>query len=147
VGLDVYVDEPGASTGAFNSALAQHPRVYGTHHIGASTQQAQRAIADEVVSILASFQAGAVRNPVNLDPLRGSSTLVVRHNNKVGVLAGVLLALRSGGINVEQMENRIFSGGKAAAATIQISGSLNAALRAEIEGLDAILGIAVEQRQ
>ena len=121
--------------------------MYGTHHIGASTEQAQRAIADEVVSILMAFAAGEIRNSVNLEPLRGSSTLVVRHNNRVGVLAGVLLALRSAGINVEQMENRIFSGGNAAAATIQISGSPDAALQAEIEALDAILGISLEQRR
>ena len=147
VGLDVYAGEPRAARSDFDSPLARHPNVYGTHHIGASTEQAQRAIADEVVSILMAFAAGEIRNSVNLEPLRGSSTLVVRHNNRVGVLAGVLLALRSAGINVEQMENRIFSGGNAAAATIQISGSPDAALQAEIEALDAILGISLEQRR
>ncbi len=147
VGVDVYAEEPDSSHGHFDSEFARHPRVYGTHHIGASTEQAQRAIADEVVRILRAFEAGEVRNSVNLDPLRGSSTLVVRHNNQVGVLAGVLLALRSAGINVEQMENRIFSGGRAAAATIQISGEVSSSLKAELEELDAIIGISLEQRR
>ena len=146
VGLDVYRNEPGTGEGDFTSALAQHPNVYGTHHIGASTDQAQRAIADEVVGMLAAFAAGQVRNVVNVDPLRGTSTLVVRHDNQVGVLAAVLKALRGAGINVEQMENRIFSGGRAAAATIQISGSIDAALASELEALEQVIGIAIEHR-
>src|SRR5699024_5194029 len=35
--VDVFADEPGTSTGSIDSALAQHPNTYGTHHIGAST--------------------------------------------------------------------------------------------------------------
>lgn len=64
-GLDVYPDEPAAGSADFVSALAQHPNVYGTHHIGASTRQAQDAIADEVLSIIAAFEHGDVRNLVN----------------------------------------------------------------------------------
>ena len=145
-GLDVFVDEPAAGKCEFVSELAQHPNVYGTHHIGASTEQAQRAIADEVVIILAAFQAGQIRNSVNLDPMRGSTTLVVRHDNEVGVLAGVLSSLSRAGINVEQMENRIFSGGRTAAATIQLRGTVDASLRAEIEAVTGVIGVSVEQR-
>ena len=36
-GLDVFADEPGSGTAEWDSALAQHPHVVGTHHIGAST--------------------------------------------------------------------------------------------------------------
>ena len=146
VGLDVFVGEPATGNDEFVSALAQHPNVYGTHHIGASTERAQRAIAEEVVRIIAAFQAGEILNSVNLDALRGSTTLVVRHDNEVGVLASVLGLLSRAGINVEQMENRIFSGGTAAAATIQLSGTINAELRAEIEALTQVLGVSVEER-
>jgi D-3-phosphoglycerate dehydrogenase len=69
-GLDVYPDEPGSGRGEFISALAQHPNVYGTHHIGASTTQAQQAIADEIVEMISAFESGEVRNPVNLDLVR-----------------------------------------------------------------------------
>ena len=65
-GLDVYNDEPGASQGTFDSALARHPSVYGTHHIGASTEQAQNAIAAEIVRMLDEFGRGSVLHCVNL---------------------------------------------------------------------------------
>jgi D-3-phosphoglycerate dehydrogenase len=65
-GLDVYNDEPGAAQGEFDSALARHPNVYGTHHIGASTEQAQNAIAAEVVRMLEEFGRGNVLHCVNL---------------------------------------------------------------------------------
>ena len=67
-GLDVYRDEPGQSTGQIDSRLARHPNVYGTHHIGASTEQAQQAIAEEVVRMLDAYQSGEVLHCVNLDP-------------------------------------------------------------------------------
>lgn len=65
-GLDVYNDEPGAAQGEFESALARHPNVYGTHHIGASTEQAQNAIAAEIVRMLEEFGRGNVLHCVNL---------------------------------------------------------------------------------
>jgi D-3-phosphoglycerate dehydrogenase len=37
VGLDVYNNEPGAGDNSFDSQLATHPNVCGTHHIGAYT--------------------------------------------------------------------------------------------------------------
>ena len=55
VGLDVYPNEPTTGTAAFDDPLVALPGVYGTHHIGASTDQAQEAIAAEVVRIVASF--------------------------------------------------------------------------------------------
>ncbi|MEX2575883.1 MAG: NAD(P)-dependent oxidoreductase [Halofilum sp. (in: g-proteobacteria)] len=65
-GLDVYNNEPGSGQGAFDSPLAKHPNVYGTHHIGASTEQAQNAIAAEVVRMLDEFGKGNVLHCVNL---------------------------------------------------------------------------------
>ncbi|MDH3713583.1 MAG: NAD(P)-binding domain-containing protein [Gammaproteobacteria bacterium] len=64
-GLDVYAGEPASGEGEFHSALSQHPRVYGTHHIGASTEQAQNAVADGVIEILTAFAAGKVLYCVN----------------------------------------------------------------------------------
>jgi D-3-phosphoglycerate dehydrogenase / 2-oxoglutarate reductase len=71
-GLDVYADEPGQSVGSIDSALARHPNVYGTHHIGASTEQAQRAIAEEVVHMIDAYRHGEVLHCVNLDPARAT---------------------------------------------------------------------------
>ncbi|MEV0702581.1 NAD(P)-dependent oxidoreductase [Saccharopolyspora sp. NPDC050389] len=68
VGLDVYADEPATSTGRIESRLAGHPNVYGTHHIGASTAQAQQAVAAEVVRMVDAFESGTVLHCVNPQP-------------------------------------------------------------------------------
>ncbi|MBB4929624.1 D-3-phosphoglycerate dehydrogenase [Lipingzhangella halophila] len=64
-GLDVFSGEPATGAGTFDSTLTRHPNVYGTHHIGASTEQAQQAVADGVVEIVDAFDAGTVLNCVS----------------------------------------------------------------------------------
>ena len=123
-GLDVFSDEPSVKQGPWQHPLASHPRVYGTHHIGASTVQAQEAVGAEVCRIAEAFrETGRVENCVNLseEPLK-SVPLVVRHLDKVGVLAGVFTTLQSDGISVGTMENLIFQGNEAAVARIQLRG-------------------------
>ncbi len=125
-GLDVFAKEPVVKEGAFKSELADSQNVYGTHHIGASTKQAQNAVADETVYILREFlRTGKVVNCVNLierTPARWM--LSVHHRNRVGVLAGVLDIIRDSGINVEIMENIIFKGADGACARIQLDGKI-----------------------
>jgi len=65
-GLDVYANEPASGQSEFVSMLAQHPNVYGTHHIGASTEQAQNAVAEGVVEIVDAYTQGQVLHCVNL---------------------------------------------------------------------------------
>ncbi|MFH0981703.1 MAG: hydroxyacid dehydrogenase [Planctomycetota bacterium] len=55
-GLDVYEIEPEANDKKFADPVMNHPKVYGTHHIGASTEQAQLAVAYEVVRIVEEFK-------------------------------------------------------------------------------------------
>ncbi|HMB80652.1 MAG TPA: 3-phosphoglycerate dehydrogenase, partial [Vicinamibacterales bacterium] len=55
-GLDVFPAEPSGATGAFSDPIVTLPNVYGTHHIGASTDQAQEAIAAETVRIIALYK-------------------------------------------------------------------------------------------
>ena len=143
-GLDVYADEPGAGAAEWVSRLAQHPRVVGTHHIGASTQQAQDAIADGVVEIIDAFVKGDTPNCVNLTPSRiGSATLTVRHLDRVGVLAHVLDLLSRNRLNVEQMQNRVFRGGDAAVATIDVAGPpLSEDLLADLGSLPDVFGVS-----
>jgi D-3-phosphoglycerate dehydrogenase len=102
--------------------ITREPNLYGTHHIGASTDQAQEAIAAETVRIIQAFkETGKVPNVVNL-ALRTPAThaLVVRHRDRPGVLAHVLDAIRLAHINVQEMENIIFEGGEAAVARINL---------------------------
>ena len=122
VALDVYKDEPSASTGDFTDPIAKQPGVYGTHHIGASTDQAQEAIADETVRIVRTFkQTGKVPNVVNL-AMQTPATwrLIVRHRDRPGVLAHVFDQLRAASINVQETENVIFAGAEAAVARINL---------------------------
>jgi D-3-phosphoglycerate dehydrogenase len=143
VGLDVYADEPATGSGAWDSPLARHPGVVGTHHIGASTQQAQNSIAAGVVEIVEAFAAGEARSCVNLAPSRlGAVTLTVRHLDKVGVLARILDLLSLAGHNVEHMENRVFDGGRAAVASIDMAGSPSDELLGEIGSVEHVLGIS-----
>ena len=125
VGLDVYPDEPTTGTGEYALDLLALPGVYGTHHIGASTEQAQEAIAAETVRIIRSFkETGHVPNCVNL-ARRTPAThlLVVRHHNRPGVLAHVFEHLRAEGINVLETENVIFEDAGAAVARINMDGA------------------------
>jgi len=125
LGLDVFANEPSASTGAFVDPLLSHPGVYGTHHIGASTEQAQEAIADETVRIIRTFkETGKVPNVVNLAKLTPAThMLVVRHRDKPGVLAHVFEYLRVAQLNVQETENVIFAGAHAAVARINLDGA------------------------
>ena len=129
VGLDVFENEPSAATGGVRRhALRRSPSVYGTHHIGASTDQAQEAIADETVRIIRTFkETGKVPNVVNLaKQTPATHMLVVRHRDKPGVLAHVFEYLRVAHLNVQETENIIFDGAHAAVARINLDGAPSA---------------------
>ncbi len=121
-GLDVYALEPTSATAEFQDEIAKEAGLYGTHHIGASTDQAQEAIAAETVRIVEEFKhTGKVPNVVNLaQRTPATHRLVVRHLDRPGVLAGVLEALKAEQINVQEMENIVFEGAAAAVARINL---------------------------
>jgi D-3-phosphoglycerate dehydrogenase len=67
--LDVWEVEPAEPEGEFKDPTGREPRVYGTHHVGASTEQAQLAVAEETVRIVRTFMnTGKALNCVNLAP-------------------------------------------------------------------------------
>jgi D-3-phosphoglycerate dehydrogenase len=121
-GLDVYAGEPTAGTGEFTDEIRNEANLYGTHHVGASTDQAQEAIAAETVRIVREFkETGKVPNVVNLArQTPATHRLVVRHLDRPGVLAGVLDAIKGEQINVQEMENIVFEGAEAAVARINL---------------------------
>jgi D-3-phosphoglycerate dehydrogenase len=121
-GLDVFAIEPTSAVAEFTDPIASQASVYGTHHIGASTDQAQEAIAAETVRIVKSFkETGQVPNVVNLaQRTPATHRLVVRHRDRPGVLAQVLEAIKAEHINVQEMENIVFEGAEAAVARINL---------------------------
>jgi D-3-phosphoglycerate dehydrogenase / 2-oxoglutarate reductase len=121
-GLDVYAVEPTSAVSEFSDQIVKEEGLYGTHHIGASTDQAQEAIAAETVRIVQQFKdTGQVPNVVNLArQTPATHRLVVRHVDRPGVLAGVLDAIKSEQINVQEMENIVFEGAAAAVARINL---------------------------
>jgi len=135
IGLDVFANEPADATADFADALVAQPNVYGTHHIGASTDQAQEAIAAETVRIITTFKdTGKVPNVVNLAKLTPAThMLVVRHRDQPGVLAHVFEFLRVAQLNVQETENIIFEGAEAAVARINLDGSPSAQVLADIQ--------------
>ena len=143
-GIDVFSDEPQSSAGTVDSALARHPKVIATHHIGASTRQAQEAVAEGTVEVIEEYRTGSVVNCVNLEqaPHR-TATLSVRHYDRVGVLAAVLQELRRGHLNVATMSNRIFAGSVAAAATIDVAGTINEELLDAVRALPNVIQVSV----
>jgi D-3-phosphoglycerate dehydrogenase len=121
-GLDVFAIEPTSAVADFEDPIANETKVYGTHHIGASTDQAQEAIAAETVRIVRMFkETGQVPNVVNLaQRTPATHRLVVRHRDRPGVLAQVLDAIKAERINVQEMENIVFEGAEAAVARINL---------------------------
>jgi len=144
VALDVFRDEPPAATGEYRDPILELPNVYGTHHIGASTEQAQEAIAEETVRIVATFKrSGKVPNCVNL-ATRTPAThmLIVRHRDRPGVLAHVFDQLRAAALNVQETENVIFAGAEAAVARINLDGRPSDAVLALItSGNEHVLSV------
>jgi D-3-phosphoglycerate dehydrogenase / 2-oxoglutarate reductase len=134
VGVDVYADEPKGGEASFETPLAQLPNFVGTHHIGASTDQAQDAIAEEAVRIVDLFlNRGEVPNCVNVARKTPAKyQLIVRHHDRVGVLANVLDAIRQAGINAQEIENTVFEGASSACCKIQLDSAPAAAVLDQI---------------
>lgn len=122
-GLDVYDPEPAEGTADFADPILDLPNFCGTHHVGASTEQAQDAIADEAYRIVEAFiKTGEALNCVNLAKRTPAKwQLIVRHYDRVGVLAFVLDVIRRANINVEEVRNIVFDGAAAASCRIQLN--------------------------
>lgn len=142
-GLDVFAEEPSANAPEFKDPIVKEEGVYGSHHIGASTSQAQEAIANETVRIIKTWVAtGQVPNCVNLASRTAASEMIsIRHLNKPGVLAHVFEVLGRCGVNVEEMENVIYDEAVAACARIQIGGTLKDTDLAAIDDNKNIISI------
>lgn len=143
-GLDVFDQEPAGGEAEFTNDLRTFDNLYGTHHIGASTDQAEKATGEEAVRIVNCFVSGSeIPNCVNLRKTAVSpGGLVIRHEDRVGVLAGILDVLREAGHNVQEMSNQIFAGtGSAACARIMMNVVPPAGLVESLSSCDGVLHV------
>lgn len=143
--IDVMEGEPEQKETDFKHPLADHPNLYMTHHIGASTQQAQDATAEEAARVIITFdETGTVPNCVNLaEQSTATFQMSVRHEDKVGVLASVLDEMRGAGWNIQEMENRIFQGERAATASIRFNGERDEAVVERIRSVDEVFAVSL----
>ncbi len=144
VALDVFKGEPEVKTGEVKSSLQDNPNIYVTHHIGASTEQAQNAVAAETVRIIKEYtSSGIIAHWVNRAKASDAKyQLVVKHFDKPGVLAGILDVIRESNINIEEIENIIFEGGIAACCTMKLMGPANAEMLKRMNGNPNILSLS-----
>ncbi len=145
VGLDVFPTEPASGQASFESSILTRGVVYGTPHIGASTDQAQRAIAAETARIIRCFLTEeSIPNVVNIcatSPAR--FVIVVRMLDKVGVLANTLSVLKRHGINIEEISNTVFEGAHASCSKLRVSGRPSDSCMKEIGAFEEVLHVDV----
>lgn len=142
--LDVFKDEPETKSGTVSSKLQSNPNVYVTHHIGASTEQAQNAVAEETVRIIKDYlTSGVIAHWVNRARITDAKyQLVVKHYDKPGVLASVLNVIRDANINIEEIENVIFEGGVVACCTMKLKEPLPQGLLNQIKSNENVISIS-----
>jgi D-3-phosphoglycerate dehydrogenase len=143
LGTDVFEGEPSGKDGDFHNPISQHANCYGTHHVGASTDQAELDTGLEAARIVEAFVGGSpIPNCVNLRRAPNSGfSLTVRHEDRVGVLAGVFGVLKEHSTNVQEMENQVFSGAKAASARILVEEPVPPEVVAALEKCDGVLHV------
>jgi len=148
--VDVFEGEGSGKEDTIDVPLLAEPNLIATPHIGASTLQAQEAVADEVVHIVTEYvERGRVPNVVNLEVMSPwTHRLLVRHLNRVGVLSAVFAALKGAAINVLETENIVFGGGEACIARIYIDRAPSDGVLAGISADCAdILDLSVVERR
>ena len=141
---DVFKGEPEGKAGEVSSKLMNNPNIYVTHHIGASTEQAQDAVAEETLNIIKKFvHSGVIDHWVNRAKIIDANfQLVVKHYDKPGVLATVLDVIRGGNINIEEIENIIFEGGIAACCTMKLQAAATADMLKQISENANVISIS-----
>ena len=144
VAVDVFKGEPEGKTGEVKSKLQSSPNVYVTHHIGASTEQSQNAVAAETVRIIQSYlHSGVIAHWVNKAKVTDTKyQLVIKHYDKPGVLASIMDIIRKRSINIEEIENVIFDGGVAACCTMKLKSAVTSDMLSEMRDIHDVLSIS-----
>ena len=127
--------------------MAQHPRIYGTHHCGASTAQAEGAIGEEACRIIKKFAGEGKIDDANCVNRAAAdlnlTKLSIRHLDKVGVLAHCFAVFAKHGWNVQELENIVFKERQACVVNLVFVGECqnHEELVAELKGNADILDV------
>lgn len=106
-GTDVLNGEPSSKECDWEHPLGMHPRVYGSHHIGASTKQAENEIGEESVRVVQVFAAtGAVddANWVNKDRSSSKQTIVIKAKRTSEALGEIFTIVAKHGWSIGETE-------------------------------------------
>ncbi|HVT13904.1 MAG TPA: 3-phosphoglycerate dehydrogenase [Fimbriimonadaceae bacterium] len=139
-GLDVFDGEPAGGDGTYEGSLRDLPGVYGTHHIGASTDQAQEAVAEETVRIVSEFKStGIAPNVVKAG--KGSPAthvLIVRHSDKAGIQAAVFGAIQGAGLNAQETEVIALAAAKSTITQVSVDVEPSAVLLGKLKEMPGV---------
>ncbi|MGA7720088.1 MAG: 3-phosphoglycerate dehydrogenase [Ignavibacteriaceae bacterium] len=144
VALDVIKNEPENKSADISSPLQELKNVYLTHHIGASTEQAQNAVAAETIRIIKDYiESGVIAHWVNRAKISDAHyQLVVKHFDKPGVLASIMSIVREKNINIEEIENIIFDGGVVACCTLKLKTPLSTEMLKQMNESPNVLSVS-----
>lgn len=123
---DVYQNEPVEKKCAFESLLAKHPQVLGTHHIGASTVQAEDAIGQEAYRMIVEYkESGSMPNCVNLADTHEKKVVFIKFSIDGPTLQGVFETISKMGIKIWDVRVESFEGGMAGLCKVKVSNLVN----------------------
>jgi len=145
-GLDLHSADGLSQPGSPAAELLAEPGVIATLDAGAHTAQARESIDHDVVRIVRQWlDQGTVTACMNRSSASSATTLIhVRHLNRPGVLVGVFDVLGQAGINVEEMENVICEGNRAAIARIHLNELPTERTIQQIREAPNVLGVHVQ---
>lgn len=123
---DVIKGEPAEKKAAFETKLGKHPKVIATHHIGASTKQAETAIGIEAVRMVKEYGTSKkVENCVNLaQDIKTTHAICIKYTNEVGVLGALLTEFAKFTLKIQEVKNEVFKGRFACASAIHFTGDI-----------------------
>jgi len=144
-GADVFKGEPASKEADFDHKLAKHPKVVGSHHVGASTQEAETAIGIEVARMVKEYGATKkVNNCVNLATnIKKIHCISVNYVSKIGSLGAILAILEKNELRIEELKNEVLKDKKACAAVIYFTGDITKKdkIIGEIKNLDGAIDV------
>ena len=124
---DVIQGEPAAKKAPFESQLAKHPKVFATHHIGASTKQAESAIGVEAVRMVKEYgTTKTVCNCVNMaTDIKVTHKISVKYASSVGILGAIMAVFTPYNLRIEEVRNEVFKERHACVAGINFTGPID----------------------